>query len=157
MSTPTPPPLRPGVAPPPQEQGERREPEVRLGLSAAGREVEEVDAAPVGVRGIDHASEVQQNERELKRPPGRGLRPGDARVGVGSSRCRMAAAIALFIAVKHSKTTGSARASMPSSTRRAAAWASSHERRGRRSARSVRALGRSLCVQERPPRRHQRA
>lgn len=56
---------------------ERGEPEVRLGLTATGREPEEVAdglrAAPLGVRRVGQGREALQDKRQLKREPRRCL------------------------------------------------------------------------------------
>ena len=57
-------------------EGERREPEVGLGLAATGREEEQLDpggiAAAVRVAGIDEGRQLHQDEGQLERPPGGG-------------------------------------------------------------------------------------
>ena len=44
-------------------------PEIGLGLAAAGREEQQVSNLAIGVRSIDQAGEVEQDEGELERPP----------------------------------------------------------------------------------------
>ena len=53
------------------DQSEGRQSEVRLCLAAAGREEEQIHRATIGRVGIDNALQVQEQERKLKRPPGR--------------------------------------------------------------------------------------
>ena len=48
---------------------EGREPEVSLGLAAAGREEQQIGGLAVDVRPIDEAGQIEQHESELKRPP----------------------------------------------------------------------------------------
>ena len=60
------------AAQPPEHDRERRETQVRLGLAAAGREEQKVDGLAVRIAGVGEARQVQQQERELERPP-RGL------------------------------------------------------------------------------------
>ena len=72
MMTLTPAPARPPsslVAEPPKDHGERGEAEVCLGLSAAGREEEEVHELALGIGRVRDAGEVQEDEGELKGPP----------------------------------------------------------------------------------------
>ena len=59
------------VAEPPQDHGERREAEIRLGLAAAGGEEQQVHEPALGIGRIGDAGEIQQDEGELKGPPAR--------------------------------------------------------------------------------------
>ena len=60
----------PTVAPEPSEEDdERDQSEVRLGLSAARREPEQVGNLPVFVGRVNDAAEALENERELERTP----------------------------------------------------------------------------------------
>ncbi len=61
------------VAEPPQHQGERGEPEIGLGLAAAGGEEEQVHEFALETRGIRNPREVQQQESQLKGAPTRRL------------------------------------------------------------------------------------
>ncbi len=57
------------VAEPPEEDGERDEPEVGLRLAAARREPEEVGDLAVLVTRVDDPAQAQEDERELERSP----------------------------------------------------------------------------------------
>jgi hypothetical protein len=57
----------------PQDERERDQTEIRLGLSAAGREVDQVGDAPVVVARDGHARQAHEDERELEGPPLRSL------------------------------------------------------------------------------------
>ena len=66
-------PFSPGMAQPAQHHRKRREPEVGLGLAAAGREEQQVDRRAVRIARVGEAREVQQDEGELERAPARRL------------------------------------------------------------------------------------
>ena len=55
----------------PQHHRRRGQPQVRLGLAAAGREEQQVHRLSVRVPWIGEAGQVQQQKRELERPPAR--------------------------------------------------------------------------------------
>ena len=48
---------------------EGREAEIGLGLAAAGREEQQVGDLAIGMLAIGKSGEVEQDERELERPP----------------------------------------------------------------------------------------
>ena len=76
MTTLTPAPREPvvaRVAQPAQHHRERREPQVRLGLAAAGREEQQVHCLAVSIGRVGQARQVEQDERELERTPARRL------------------------------------------------------------------------------------
>ena len=91
------------VPQPPDDHGEGREPEVRLGLATTRGEEEQVDGLPSGQRvaGPGDAGDIQEDEGELECPPARGLPfteapgkcPGDRPVGnpEGVQRTRIGA------------------------------------------------------------------
>ncbi|NUQ33417.1 MAG: choice-of-anchor D domain-containing protein [Planctomycetaceae bacterium] len=53
----------------PQEEREGNQAEIRLGLSAARREVDQVRELAIRVRWVGDGGQVHQDERELERPP----------------------------------------------------------------------------------------
>ncbi len=57
------------AAQPPMRDHERREAEIGLGLAAAGREEQQVGSLAVGMRAIEKAGHIEQDEGELERPP----------------------------------------------------------------------------------------
>ena len=60
-----------GMTQAPQHHRHRGQPQVRLGLPPAGREEQQVHGLAVLVERIGEARQVQQQERELERPPAR--------------------------------------------------------------------------------------
>ena len=60
-----------GMAQAPQHHRHRGQPQVGLGLAPAGREEQQIHRLAVRVDRISEAGQVQQQERELERPPAR--------------------------------------------------------------------------------------
>jgi hypothetical protein len=48
---------------PAPDHDERGKPDIGLGFAAAGREKQEIDRLPIGMRWLDQPVQVEQNER----------------------------------------------------------------------------------------------
>ena len=57
------------MAQPAQHQGVGRQPQVGLGLAAAGGKEQQIDGVTIGIGGLDHRDEVHQHKGELERTP----------------------------------------------------------------------------------------
>ena len=103
---------------PPMSDGEGCEPEIGLGLAAAGGEEQQVHGLAIWVGLVDEASQIEQDEGELEWAPlGRRLRPWDRRLGQHSFAVA-AAATASFMKRKARRACSSLPSSaMPSAMR----------------------------------------
>ena len=115
-----------------------REPEIGFGLAAAGREEQEVDGFPVGMRLVDQPRKVQEDESELEGPPARwpfraagsNTIPGLLETRAIAARRRAARATASFMIRKARRALSSvSRIPIPARMRASAARIPSTRRR----------------------------